>query len=619
MKLVKQLGSESILIRLGASMGMIVILALVSILISAVFTEMSSGKAEMINLAGSLRMHAYTIATQVVDSETSGARKAAAVERALAEFERTLDSPTLLAALPPDPNHPLRKEFQEIRGEWAAAVKPLAREAASNAPRRADFLSRVGTLVGHIDRLVQSVEQAVERRFSLLRLVQGISLALILSIIGITVFLMHWQVLRPITDLLRCARAVRIGDFAVRARHVKEDELGQLGQAFNFMVRDLSQMYAHLEARVEEKTKELARSNQSLELLYGTIRDLSERPITREALTHVLREVEQVVGVPAGALRACGGAQGAGLQLAASVLASDDSPRVDLRYDARSDTSANGRLVAIPLCDSGRTFGMMQLQLPRERELAPWQTQLLEAVGRHIGAALAMAERNDECHRLALFEERSVIARELHDSLAQSLSYLKIQVTRLQLLLSKDAPAEQISAVVAELKSGLVNAYRQLRELLTTFRLRIDGRGLNAALEDTVREFAHRARFTIALDNRLLGMELTGNEEIHVLQVIREALTNVDHHAHAKQVSVTLERLADDRVRVRIEDDGIGIGHADPPRNHYGLVIMQDRAQSLGGELHVDRRESKGTRVELEFKPQTAPPLISSLAQEPAA
>jgi two-component system nitrate/nitrite sensor histidine kinase NarX len=247
----------------------------------------------------------------------------------------------------------------------------------------------------------------------------------------------------------------------------------------------------------------------------------------------------------------------------------------------------------------------MPLALPPGQRLEPWQLKLVEAVGRHIGTALATARRAEERHRLALFEERSVIARELHDSLAQSLSYLKIQVARLQAQLARDGNVSGAEGIVEELKTGLANAYRQLRELLTTFRLRIEGRGLGPALEDTVGEFSRRSGLDIRLDNRLAGVELASNEEIHVLQVIREALSNVEHHAQARHVDISLERHGGNAVRVRIEDDGRGIGEATARTHHYGLAIMRDRASSLGGTLAVARRETAGTRVELEFTAAT--------------
>jgi two-component system nitrate/nitrite sensor histidine kinase NarX len=105
-----------------------------------------------------------------------------------------------------------------------------------------------------------------------------------------------------------------------------------------------------------------------------------------------------------------------------------------------------------------------------------------------------------------------------------------------------------------------------------------------------------------------------------VLQVVREALTNVEHHAHARRAWVSLKRGEGLLIVVTVEDDGIGIKSDQSPRGHFGLSIMRDRAQSVGGELDIERREP-GTRVRLTFRAQTAfgspaPPVESITATE---
>lgn len=624
----KQPGSQSIVVRLGIAMGMIAFLALLSIMASTIVAEMSSGKAQAINLAGSLRMQSLAIARQVIVGPQGSGESLDAVQRTCAEFESRLNSSVIRAVIPGDAGNSLHDVYAAVSAEWYEGIKPMARRTALGEMRQAVFLERVDRFVSRIDSLVGLIEQELESKLQILRLVQGVSLFVIVAVITITMYLVHTHVLLPLTNLLECARAVRGGDFAVRAEHTETDELGQLGEAFNYMVRDLSQMYANLEARVTEKTDELARSNQSLELLYSTIRTLSEGYVTNDTLARVLREVERVVGLPAGAICAHETEQAQAFTLAADMAAAGNTPKIcslsnceqcvgegSIRICAATGADNGTRIVSVPLADGGRSYGVMPLEIPQGKELAPWQLQLLEAVGRHIGAALATAHRNEERHRLALFEERSVIARELHDSLAQSLSYLKIQVTRLQSMLAKSAPPEQTGDVVVELKNGLNNAYRQLRELLTTFRLRIDGHGLNAALENTVQEFTRRAGVTISVGNRLLGVELASNEEIHVLQVIREALSNIEHHAQAKYVDIALERTGGNRIRVRVDDDGVGIRQAESPMHHYGLVIMRDRARSLNGDIAVTRGKDGGTRVELEFPAASPFHEMPSLAQ----
>jgi two-component system nitrate/nitrite sensor histidine kinase NarX len=257
----------------------------------------------------------------------------------------------------------------------------------------------------------------------------------------------------------------------------------------------------------------------------------------------------------------------------------------------------------------------MPLTLVAGQTLEPWQMELAQIIGRHIAAALAAEEGRDEHRRLALLEERSAIARELHDSLAQSLSYTKIQLARLSALVGRSADGAEAREVVDELRTGVSSAYRQLRELLTTFRLQLTGKGLRSALVQAVDDFRDRTAVAVELRDELVGVELSANEQIHVLQVVREALANIEHHAHAQRAWVRLVRLGEEQggaIEAIVEDDGIGIDAARSPRHHFGLAIMRDRARALGGVLGIGSRSDAarpaggGTQVRLRFVPSTS-------------
>lgn len=264
--------------------------------------------------------------------------------------------------------------------------------------------------------------------------------------------------------------------------------------------------------------------------------------------------------------------------------------------------------------DQNQVYGLLRVGVPAEG-LESWQTRLLQAIAAQIAIAVTNSRRSEQSRRLALFEERAVIARELHDSLAQSLSYLKIQTARLDAALQKTSAGETARGVVEELREGVNSAYRQLRELLSTFRLRVDGRGLATALDTTVREFRDRNGIRIELDYNLERCSLSANEEIHVLQVVREALSNVVRHARASWAGVVLAYdPVGNRVTVTIDDDGIGIPPSPLRTNHYGLAIMDERARTLGGEAHVFARTGGGTRVQLMFSPLSGSGPLSASA-----
>jgi two-component system nitrate/nitrite sensor histidine kinase NarX len=248
-----------------------------------------------------------------------------------------------------------------------------------------------------------------------------------------------------------------------------------------------------------------------------------------------------------------------------------------------------------------KQYGVLLLEIPADKSLQEWQRRLLETVASHIAIALNMAQRASQARMLALLEERGVMARELHDSLAQSLSYLKIQVSRLDASLTQPDNGEKIKQVTTELRDGLNGAYRQLRELLTTFRLRMDEAGLNRALEKTVEEFRERSAVDIELDNRLGGCKLSPNAEIHVIQVVREALSNVVRHARAEHAVVSATCSVEGDVAITVDDDGVGMPEDTDRQHHYGLAIMQERAHGVAGELRVSSSPLGGTRVELCF------------------
>lgn len=607
-------GRPSVVIRLGVWIAAIAALAAISILASITVVELSSGEARAINMAGALRMHSYAIQS-AVGLDTKDIRYPR-LAQAMTDFEARYAHPDLRRIIPAAADDPVRQAYEAVGDFWRTRFRPAVQQAGPEPAARLALQAETARMVIHIDQLVALVEEGLETKLQALRLTQGISLATLLIVGACAVFQLKTHVLNPLGELLALARVVRKGNFSERAAVREPDELGQLGEAFNFMIEDLSRIYAELENRVMEKTEELARSNQSLNLLYRTTRALSERAVSKTTLQQVLQEVAQVIGIHSGTLclrkidgmsivvqtdpaapmpeaewcqSECHGCEKAGTpQISVSVR----------------DAAPGEWNISVPLFDGTRSHGAMLLQQADSTHLEQWQIELLEAVGRHVGTALATTQRNEERHRLSLLDERSVIARELHDSLAQSLSYLKIQVTRLQSLLSRNPAPEPVNEVVGELRDGLNEAYRQLRELLTTFRLRIDGRGLPAAIEDTVQDFRRRTGLDITLENHLSNLELPPHREIHVLQIIREALSNIERHAHAQRVSVTLMNGEANLLTVSIEDDGIGFDENKTPMHRYGIVIMRDRAQNLEGDLHVQPRTGGGTRVEFTFPNQ---------------
>ena len=604
---------HSLLLRIGGAIAAISMLAVLGMAVSGLVAESTQGSGEAINRAGSLRMQSWQMTslylTALPDDRPSVANPLA---RAIEQFDATLEDNTIKAMLPHAGEANLMRTYRQVQGEWRDRIRPrfqaiaLGQHQAVSREERDALLADMGRFVDHINLLVKQMEESTEAKIRVMRVVLEVALVLTVLVVLLTSWLIHTHLVQPLRALLGMTASVGHGDMDARIDYTGEDELGQLGRAFNLMTEDLAKLYQNLEERVRLKTAELTRSNQSLELLYHSIARLHGAPPGKDVYLTVLRDIEQMLDLGHGII--CLGRHGGdtGTAVATTMQTGDANPcrTAECLWCHGTDQTrfsiTNGfrQCLTLPLADAEQQYGVLILEIPAGRHMEAWQVQLLEALSRHIGVAIGAEQRIEQSRRLALLEERAVIARELHDSLAQSLAYMKIQVSRMKTCLHDDPG--KLETVLGELRDGLNAAYHQLRELLATFRLKMEDAPLAKVLADTVAEFAERGDLQIALDLAMEHCPLSPNEEIHILHIVREALSNVLRHAQASEARLTLACDRQGGVEVTVEDNGIGIVKpAD--QHHYGITIMEERARTLHGELNFEPRPGGGSRVVLRF------------------
>ncbi|EPA6636577.1 HAMP domain-containing protein [Serratia marcescens] len=225
----------------------------------------------------------------------------------------------------------------------------------------------------------------------------------------------------------------------------------------------------------------------------------------------------------------------------------------------------------------------------RRRLLHPWR-QLVEmalAVGRgDFSRRYAQRGHQDEMASLG------GALNTMSDELSATYSGLEQRVAE------KTADLQQKNQVL----SFLYRASRQLRELLTTFRLQLTEPGLLAALQSTVAEFNPKLGLTISLDYQLGPRTVPAYQAIHLLQIAREALSNILKHAAASEVSIQVINKRGE-VTLSVCDNGRGLPAETSRPDHYGLIIMRDRAKSLHGRCDILPRSGGGTEVRVSFTP----------------
>jgi two-component system nitrate/nitrite sensor histidine kinase NarX len=282
----------------------------------------------------------------------------------------------------------------------------------------------------------------------------------------------------------------------------------------------------------------------------------------------------------------------------------ESSHVLSISQETKLINGENVQCFKIPLLSSNGWLGVLLLETDENHIFEDNELHLFEVTAQMLALSMGFQAKEQEIRRVALLEERAVIARELHDSLAQSLSYMKFQIARLQTNFDSQLSTSGADIIVNDLREGLDNAYRELRELLTTFRVQMDIRGLDHVIEEAIEEFSQRSSLNIILDNRLQDCRLSVNEEFHLLHVIREALSNIVRHSGADKVTIALVLQLSGDVIVTIDDNGKGLAFDKTKPHHYGIAIMTERANFLGGTIEFLARRQGGTRVRLLFHPK---------------
>lgn len=617
---------NSLVARIVAFLMVISSIAMASIGLTMVIAQSSQGDAKAINIAGSLRWNASQIKEALGYAPDTSPQAIRQQVGSLSELLSTrLESLNTSHKEGYIHNDKVIGDLDQLKNDWHEIYRPALQDSLENDFSGTDSINRqLDGFIDDIDHFVSLLEGSTEAKLRLLSTMQVLFLALIGLLLLVAFFDIRHNLVTPLRQLMVLSREAGRRNFHYRTHFRSHDELGQLGRTFDQMASELSVSYQALETRVSHKKAELERQNRALQvihdgsrMLYGGGNDLCA------SATPMLRELEKVLDIGPVRLSLYNEHDASNMEILSThsmyrprycrnlecfaCLENAHEPH-EANYEATdclaTDTTGqdNHHRLVLPLNVGQGILGYLSVNYTSPPDAST--RQLLNTLADHLATAIYLQQRIEEQQQLSLIKERTIIARELHDSLAQSLSYLKMQVARLEKMQEKGMPAEQQNGVMKDLREGLNTAYRQLRELLSTFRLSLDKPGLQPALQQTVDEFSARLDFPVALTYQVPPHLLSANEEVHLVQIAREALANVVKHANAHwaRVSLTFRQAT---LYLDVEDDGIGLDDDQSPPMHYGLVIMRDRARNINADLTFKNRPEGGTGVHLTFTPQT--------------
>jgi nitrate/nitrite-specific signal transduction histidine kinase len=291
----------------------------------------------------------------------------------------------------------------------------------------------------------------------------------------------------------------------------------------------------------------------------------------------------------------------------------------DQRLESPSPPAAGYQsLISVPFLSGDRLMGSMELAAKEVHVWSEDEVRWLELMGRSIGTVLHHIETSNQLQGMAVMHERSRIAQEIHDGLAQLIGTLRIWAEQAQVAL-QDNDLREVHNDLQKIEQSARDAYGGLREEILGLRdVLLPGRGVASV----IREFLSRYQRQWGIETQLLVQQngssgegrpsgagqlaISPAAEIQLLRIIQEGLANVRRHANASRVVISLQAGANS-LRVEIRDNGQGFDQSEVPEDKFGLRIMRERAASVGGRVSVNARRGEGTLLIVELPNQDHP------------
>lgn len=567
-----------------------------------------------INDAGSLRKRTYQMALLTHHDD------AAAMAAQQSAFQSTLARLAdvgLNRRFMPD-NLGLQVQTAQIERRWRAEILPwLNRLQAQQAAVGAAELPIVDGFAHEINQLVTLIEQDNTRSVRLLRLFQMLllCLAVVTGVSGI--YLLRRLVTLPLARLHEGILQIGSGALRTQIDARSGDEFGLVAQGFNQMALRLHDAHTHLERRVADKTQALAGKNIELVNLYTITSALHRAHSLGQMTQDFTTRVRDAAGARAASLclidaaaRANHLSAGAGLPDDLHHCHCDESgvhvlqPKAALAAQRACLPDVTGHCVDVAVSFQQQRLGTFKLYFDDARAVGGLDVGWVEVLCLQLGVAIENLRLIARDRQFAVSEERNLMAQGLHDSIAQSLSFLNLQVQMLEGALAAGKIAEA-GENLAFIKDGVQESYDDVRELLLNFRTRLSKQDFLASIHTLLRRFEQQTQVAVTLNVTGDGLPLSPQQQLQVVFILQEALSNVRKHAFAQHVLIEIEREGD--FVLRITDDGVGFDKdalLAKRSQHVGTAIMQERAQMVRAQVVLRSIVQQGTVVELTLPSQ---------------
>ncbi len=459
--------------------------------------------------------------------------------------------------------------------------------------------------------------------FNFLLLIIGLVLIIHIS------FLVRHDLISPFIHLRNWALRMKKKDYSARLPVPKEGEFAKLALDINTLSDKLQTLSAEFQHEVEKQTHKVEEKNHSLNILYEVATAINQSKYLEDLLSRFLHMLISLTNARAGTVRLR--TDDDQLKMVASIGLNEQFVKeerfvpikrclcgtsltqgsVECGVSVKNCAKLSGatlfdgsdaEIIAVPLEHQGVHLGIYNLFIDKPNvNMSEDLSELLTSIGKHLGMAIEKSRLDKDTRLHSVMKERTLLAHELHDSLAQTLASLRFQVTILEENVLEEIPIEREE--VTRLHESIDEAYSEVRGLITHFRAPMDKRGLIPSLEQLIANFKSNCDISVFFQNEW-SIDLKSEQEFQIVRIVQEALANVRKHSQARTVRILIRSSETSHSEILIEDDGIGLDNPNLTNSlgeHIGLSVMEERARRIGGSISIETETGEGTQILLTF------------------
>lgn len=543
------------------------------------------GNAYVINSIGSIRMKVYSLLSGTLSID----EKAQAVN----SVESIINDASFIKAAE---KHNLNQEYIKLKVLWGSKLKGILSNLKSGDVATLLSINSSKEFISLLQKIIKNIENKTESKIVVINGLQKASSFIVILFSFIAIYSLNKRFFRPWSKLLTMAKNIQHGDFSSKfdsVSHDYRDEMWQLGNALNNMSEVVKHTYNDLEQMVADKTHKLNLQNLHLEFLYRSCKLFQNQELSCKVVAPFMRELIGYTG--AGKIKIyindphknevkhlftfgenvrpphC-----SSLRCSLCINNVDTNTFTDNKYKSRRWN----------IGDAHNDYGYIEFFFSNEVTILNDTEQLIFAFCNLLSQTLSLHYKEQQQQQLILFKERNTIAQTLHDSIAQSLSYLKIKIS----LLQRDTTIITSSQVenIAEMRSELNEAYSNIRKLISTFRTPYKKVETLILLRDAIVLFNDTYGFNIRLDYKDFYEDYSYEQEVYILDFFNKLFECLRMDMSPSRIELHIRALAEHVIvilkgEVEFEDAIAGLVVFLKEKN---ILFINERTQ-VKIDLHV--------------------------------